>query len=36
MKTRGGRLAYIVSVISLAFWIYCGCALVAIVLGGPR
>ena len=34
MKTRGGRLAYIVSVIILAFWVYCGCALVAIVLGG--
>ena len=34
MKTRGGRLAYLVSVIILAFWVYCGCVLVALVLGG--
>ena len=33
MNTHG-RLIYIVSIIFLAFWIYCGCALVALVLGG--
>ena len=33
MKTSG-RLAYVVGVLILAFWIYCGCALVAIVLRG--
>jgi len=34
MKNTRGRLAYIAGVIFLAFWIYCGCALVALVLGG--
>ena len=33
MKTTG-RLAHIVTVIILAFWIYCGCALAALLLGG--
>ena len=33
MNTRE-RLAYVVGIIILAFWVYCGCALVALVLGG--
>ena len=34
MKNTRGRLAYIMTVLVLAFWIYCGCALAALVLGG--
>jgi len=34
MKNPRGQLTYIVSIIILAFWIYCGCALVALLLAG--